>query len=461
MATQISKIQQLKGELKLMADTLINYEKLLHADGKASTEDLKRLNKLKVSIKKIEAKIDPIKKNKGVVQQQPPKKLLKIIANDYAWTSHITGEVQWENQSKKIDINTLSDIPRFTIPWNTEGKLKLILSIKFQMEGVKREGYVQTRTIYSEFSVDENGKLKIDALNSISTTETGSSIIDIYSFFIEKRITQFKTMIEKRKEEEDSGWMESIEDCYETVKEYINPTTPIIDAIKDELKALTFSTDITATATPNGNDSSIEIKTMHEVTAKTIDLSASPYNVGAGIQFIIPGSKKTNNVATIRFEAEEIEKEIIHHETEVLFDKEGEFTLDSDDELALDKWWKSVEATLKSKLTAIERKKNTPQKDIESIVDDSINTILLGDQYTIKITGFASSTESEDKNNKLGYQRAASIKKYLVKTIKLDETRIRSTTDGKDTCKKNHGDNCSKQCRIGAVKFSLNSKKIK
>lgn len=62
MTTKVNKIQQLKSELKLMTDTIIHYEKLFCADDKASTEDLEKLNKLKVSIKKIEAKINPIKK---------------------------------------------------------------------------------------------------------------------------------------------------------------------------------------------------------------------------------------------------------------------------------------------------------------------------------------------------------------------------------------------------------------
>lgn len=373
---------------------------------------------------------------------------LSISHDDYIWTPKITGKVEWgEQESKKFNIKDLETVPKYKIPWNTEGKLTLNLSLGFSLKTMPQKKYKREKIVYVDFSVDNKGKFKFGAMNSKTSSQTGVSIEATILDYAMLKIKKLKEALKKS----DDSYIPNPKKIYDAIKDNISNLSPGIELLKDHMSKHRFSGKLT----PNKTDSSIEIKTDFEIGGVTLDLSVAPFNLGIGAQFSIPSYNSADNIGTITFEAEKNPSQTIEQSTKVQFNKEGDFTIDGDDKHELKAWRDKVKNQLTLTLIAIEQKKNTPKDKIEKKVKHQVRNIFLGNKYSIEVTGFTSSTKSRNKNDTLGYTRADNIIAHLIE-MGFKKDRILRDSNGEKACKEKYGDESDeKKCKIGSVVFSI------
>lgn len=444
-ATSYEKLQDYSMDITTISDR-INATGVLNSKAQKIVEELSVWdNKIHEEIETKVAAIKSKEQAKVIKKKTKPSTKLKITANDYVWTPKITGQIEWGNESKQIDIKDLQTIPTCIIPWNTKGKLTLNLSLAFSLKEMPQKEYKQERTVYGEFSVDDKGKFELGALNQQSFSKTGLSIKSTIINFVLLKAKEIKSYF--RKTENPPSLEETVDKVTDTLSNIVVP----VELIQDQINKHSFNANISAIATGN----SIRIETKYEISGTVINVSLSPLDVGVSFQFDIPDLNKTNSIATIKFEAEKNNSQTIEQSTKVQFNKEGDFTIDGDDKNTLKLWRSSVKNKLTATLVSSEQKKNTPKNEIEKKVRNQVRNILLGNKYSIEVIGFASSTKSRNKNNDLGYDRAQNIKKQLVK-MGFKEDRILHDSDGEKTCKEKYGDNSdAKDCKFGSVVFSI------
>lgn len=401
----------------------------------------KDVQSLDIKIKDIETyvlpSLAPVKAETAIIKNSDKKihqndTKLEINLGDFQYSVKITGTVQWDEEPpQKIIIDKIDESQVFQVPWNVKkGRLQLDATLTLKLNKKLQKTFVKTEQIYVSFSVNTKGEFEFSPLKnkpSVSTISTDDLLIDALEQLLEETI--------------------------KGTKELKHPTKIVNKWLKTQLKGQGISTQIISTI----QNRSVVIKINIETSDQNIDLSAAPFDVGISSSFTLKGDKIESTVGSVDFKIKQPTLKTVSQPTTIQFDKEGEFKLDKNDENELQNWWRSVEETLKDKLTAYEQSKNTPKDEIKELVDAKVDKILLSDTYSIRITGFASSTESENKNNKIAANRAENIKKYLVKKLGINENRIRLISDGEKSCiSKNGNDSNNAECRVGIIKFSIN-----
>lgn len=399
---------------------------------------------------KKESKKAPPKKEK---EEKKEDKSLMIHNGNYKLIPKIEGEIKL-NTGKviPIKIEKLNDKKEFTIPQNAEGTLELKVFLAFKFNDLET-AYTHTKNISASIKSDSNGKV---AFISMAHNEASSSK-DLIDILIAETVKALKKQEEKFKKK------------HKVPQKHPLPEKDFYDFVNKQVKQQTMTTG--AEATHGENSPVINIAYSLITSDLNISMNATvdggvtfPVEAtiegGTGIGVDVKGTKNSGGVQLVLLAAEE--RLDIDDELTVKFNKEKEITLDETDKKQLDVWWREIQEELKKTIekeeASKEGNKDIPKDKLERKVERKLNKILTTPTaYTIKITGFASTTGKDSENKAISNDRAKSIEKYLKNTLNVKGKILIATPDGEDTCLKSNEDNKAvDECRKATVYFLTN-----
>lgn len=437
--------------------SLIHQHKELLATNKTLLEEMQQYaDNYFTVVEEPKEEVKKEKKKEGEKEKSEEKKeeeSLIILNGNYELIPKIEGEIKLNiGKVIPIKIEKLSDQKQFTIPQNSEGKLELKVFLAFKYNGLETV-YTHTKNISASIKSDSNGKV---AFVSMAHNEASSSknLMDILIAEMVKSI---------REQEKKFNSKNNVP------KKNQVPEKALYDFIDKQVKQQLMTTAIQATHTENSPVISINYK----LTTNDLDVSLNatvdggvtfPVEAtiegGTGIGANITGTKNAGGIELVLLAAEE--RLDIEDELTIQFNKEKEITLDGTDKKQLDVWWKEIKEDLKKTIekeeASKEANKDISKDKLERKIERKLNKILTTPSaYTIKITGYASTTGKDADNKTLSNARAKSIENYLKNTLNIKGKIRIATPDGEDTCLKFNEDNKAvDNCRKATVYFLTN-----